>query len=76
MEENIVEEIVRERIRENKELFNKDEYNILEGNINLAKKMYILGFINARNIYGNNLQWNFPIFSRLSFEKYINYSNK
>lgn len=68
MEENIVEEIVRERIRENKELFNKDEYNILEGNINLAKKMYILGFINARNIYGNNLQWNFPIFSRLSFE--------
>ena len=68
MEENIVEEIVRERIRENKELFNKDEYNILEGNINLAKKMYILGFINARNTYGNNLQWNFPTFSRLSFE--------
>ncbi|MEF2641526.1 MAG: hypothetical protein U0O04_03945 [Clostridia bacterium] len=56
MEENIVEEIVKERIRENKELFNKDENNILEGNINLAKKMYILGFINARNIYGNNLQ--------------------
>ena len=68
MEENIVEEIVKERIRENKELFNKDENNILEGNINLAKKMYILGFINARNIYGNNLQWNFPTFSRLSFE--------
>lgn len=56
MEKEILEEIVRERIRENKELFNKDEYNILEGNINLAKKMYILGFINARSIYGNNLQ--------------------
>ncbi|HJJ07562.1 MAG TPA: hypothetical protein OIM35_08170 [Clostridiaceae bacterium] len=56
MKENIIEEIVKERIKENKALFNKDEYNILEGNINLAKKMYILGFINARNIYGNNLQ--------------------
>lgn len=56
MEENIVEEIVKERIKENKELFNKDEYNILEGNINLTKKMYILGFMNARSIYGNNLQ--------------------
>lgn len=55
MKENIVEEIVKERIKENKELFNKDEYNILEGNINLAKKMYILGFINAREIYKTNL---------------------
>lgn len=56
MEENIIEEIVKERIKENKELFSKEEYNILKGNINLAKKMYILGFMNARNIYGNNLQ--------------------
>ncbi len=56
MEENIVEEIVRERIKENRTLFNNEEYNILEENINLVKKMYILGFINARSIYGNNLQ--------------------
>lgn len=56
MEKNIVEEIVKERIKENKALFNNREYNILEENINLAKKMYILGFINARSIYGNNLQ--------------------
>lgn len=55
MEENIVEEIVRERIRENKMLFNNEEHNILEENINLAKKMYILGFINAREIYKTNL---------------------
>ncbi len=56
MEEKIVEEIVKDRIEENKGLFSKEEYNILEGNINLAKKMYILGFINAKSIYGNNLQ--------------------
>lgn len=38
MEKNIVEEIVKERIKENKALFNNREYNILEENINLAKK--------------------------------------
>lgn len=56
MEKEILKEIVRERIRENEELFDNEEYSILEENINLAKKMYILGFINARDIYGNNLQ--------------------
>ncbi len=56
MKENIVGEIVKERIKENKELFDKKEYSMLEENINLAKKMYILGFINAKSIYGKNLQ--------------------
>lgn len=56
MEEKIVEEIVKERIEENKELFSLEEHSIIENNINLIKKIYILGFINAKNIYGNNLQ--------------------
>ena len=62
MKENIVGEIVKERIKENKELFDKKEYSMLEENINLAKKMYILGFINAKRINGKNLQWKLSTF--------------
>lgn len=56
MEKEIVEGIVKKRIEENKELFSLEEHSIIENNINLTKKIYILGFINARDIYGNNLQ--------------------
>ena len=68
MKENIVGEIVKERIKENKELFDKKEYSMLEENINLAKKMYRLGFINAKSIYGKNLQWKLSTFYLLSFQ--------
>lgn len=53
MEKEIVE-IVKERLEENKGLFSKKEYSIIEENINIVKKIYLLGFINARNIYGNS----------------------
>ena len=42
MEENIIEEIVKDRVEENKGLFSLEEHSIIENNINLAKKMYIL----------------------------------
>lgn len=54
--EEIIEEILKERIEENKKLFNKKELKTINNNFNIIKKIYILGLINARQIYGNNLQ--------------------
>ena len=51
-----VEEIIRERIEENKNLFTEDEIKKINKEIKLIKKMYVLGFINARQIYGKYLQ--------------------
>lgn len=58
MEENdkICEEIIKERIEENKELFSKEELCIIEKNDTIIKKIYLLGLINGRDVYGNNLQ--------------------
>lgn len=53
--EEIIEEILRERIEENKELFNKKEINLFNDNIKSIKKIYLLGLINGKQIYGNNL---------------------
>ena len=49
-----VEEIIRERIEENKNLFTEDEIKKINKEIKLIKKMYVLGFINARQIYIND----------------------
>ena len=49
-----VEEIIRERIEENKNLFTEDEIKKINKEIMLIKKMYVLGFINARQIYIND----------------------
>lgn len=49
------EEIVRERIKENQELFSNEEQKCIENNFTLIKKIYILGLVNGRDIYGKNL---------------------
>lgn len=53
--EEIIEKVLRERIEENKELFNKKELNLFNDNIKSIKKIYLLGLINGRQVYGNNL---------------------
>lgn len=50
-EEISVEKILKERIKENEELFNKEEIALLNNNIRIIKKIYLLGLINGRNIY-------------------------
>lgn len=50
------EEIVRERIKENEDLFTKKELEIIEKNFSTVKKIYLLGLINGREIYGKILQ--------------------
>lgn len=50
------DEIIEERIKENKELFAEKELKYMSDNFDLVKKIYLLGLINGREIYGKNLQ--------------------
>lgn len=50
-EEMNVERIVKERIKENENLFEEEELKIVNDNIKITKKIYLLGLINARQIY-------------------------
>ena len=44
-DEEIMEDILKERIEENKELFSKEELTLLNNNVNIIKKIYLLGAI-------------------------------
>lgn len=46
-----VEKFIKERVEENKELFNKKELDIINQYESIIKKIYLLGFINAKNCY-------------------------
>ena len=46
-----MEEILRKRVQENQKLFTKEELEFIEGNMELMKKMYILGLKNGKDIY-------------------------
>lgn len=43
-------EFIKERIKENKNLFSKEELKIIEDSFTLMKKIYLLGFINASSL--------------------------
>ena len=51
MEKEILEEIVKERVKENEKLFTKKELNFIKDNSKIIKKIYLLGLINGREIY-------------------------
>jgi hypothetical protein len=51
---NIVEKIIEDRIIENKEMFNRKEIELLLSNFNATKKVYLIGLINGKQIYGKN----------------------
>lgn len=48
------DEIIEERIKENKELFKEEELKCMANNFDLVKKIYLLGLINGREIYIKN----------------------
>lgn len=52
------EKIIKERIEENEELFTEDELEIVEENFSVIKKVYLIGLINAKEIYTNIVQEN------------------
>lgn len=43
-----MEEWVKERIEENKELFTRQEIELMKNNIELCKKIYIMAIINTK----------------------------
>ena len=49
-----LEEIIDEIILENEELFNKEELLMINRNLKVIKKIYLLGLINGKQIYGKN----------------------
>lgn len=49
-----LEEIIEEIILENEELFNKEELLMINSNLKVIKKIYLLGLINGKQIYGKN----------------------
>lgn len=51
VEKKIVEEIVKERVKENQELFTEEEIKYIKKNIKTIKKIYLIGLINGRQIY-------------------------
>lgn len=53
---NVVEKIVKERIKENEKLFTMEELKIIKDNAKIVKKIYLIGLVNGKQIYGNNLQ--------------------
>jgi len=42
---------MKERIEENKNLFTEDELKFIINNINIIKKVYLIGLINGRQMY-------------------------
>ena len=49
-----LEEIIKKTIFENEGLFSKEELLIVNSNLKVVKKIYLLGLINGRQIYGKN----------------------
>lgn len=47
---------LEEIILENEGLFNKEELLMINSNLKVIKKIYLLGLINGKQIYGEKLQ--------------------
>lgn len=58
---DVVEKILLERINENKKIFSKDEISVVEENIEIGEKIYILGELDA------NFEW--PLFDHFFINK-------
>ena len=50
-EKNIINEIVKDRIKENERLFTKQELKLIKDNDNIIKKIYLIGLIDGKNIW-------------------------
>lgn len=45
---NVVENIVLERVEKNKNIFTKEEMNVILNNVNLIEKVYFLGALDVQ----------------------------
>ncbi len=57
--EEIIEEIVKERIRENEKIFDIEELKLINNNFNVVIKIYLLGILDnydVNNDVNNNIQ--------------------
>ena len=43
-----LEELVKERIKENEKLFNKEELILLNNNVSIIKKVYLLALLDTK----------------------------
>ena len=49
-----MENLIKQRIEENKKIFNEEELTFFYKNVNIIYKIYLLGLIDAKQIYGKN----------------------
>lgn len=63
-----LEETIDEIILENEELFNKEELLMINSNLKVIKKIYLLELINGKQIYGEKLQWYLSTFYLLRYK--------
>lgn len=54
MKKITLDKFVEKRVKENKKLFTKKEWKIVKSNLKIVKKIYLLGFINAKQCYEKN----------------------
>lgn len=59
----IIEEILKERIEENEELFSGEELKIIKDNVNIIEKIYLIGILD------NNFNAIFNATSKKSYKK-------
>lgn len=45
-----IEEIVKQRVEENQELFSEKEIQIINNNPTVMKKVYLLGLLNGKDL--------------------------
>ena len=50
MEKENVEKIVKERIKENEDLFTMEELKFITDNDNIIKKVYFLGILDSKDV--------------------------
>lgn len=47
MEKEVINELLKERIKENENLFNKNELQVIYSNINIIENIYLLGILDS-----------------------------
>lgn len=48
----LIDEVLKEIIKDNKNLFKNEEVEIIKNNFSLMRKVYLIGLLNCKEIYG------------------------
>lgn len=56
MKKITLDKFIEKRVKENKKLFTKEEWKIIKSYPKIVKKVYLLGFINAKQCYEKKLK--------------------